>query len=212
MESPDETLDRISRRRGAVFAMDAGNRIIHWNRACETLFGLSARQVMGKPCYKVIGGRDANGNDYCQQSCPAANQVREPKAQPVCPFELNVRSGDGERTTISTGLFAIPSYHPAVATLVHVCQEAAKPMAAKTRRPSSEDLEARSHDGRSQTLTPRETEVLQGLGIGLTVASMAATLFISEVTVRNHVSHILVKLHCHSKLAAVVFAQKHQLI
>ena len=211
MESPDETLDRISRRRGAVFAMDSSGRIIHWNAACERLFGLPARAVLGKPCHQVIDGRDANGNEYCQPSCPVAHQARTARDHPVCPFELNVRTGDGGRITISTGLFPIESYHPALATLVHVCREVRPAAEAKRRaqrRAPEPSLTARG----AETLTSRETEVLQGLGKGLAAAAIGEALFISEVTVRNHVSRILVKLHVHTKLAAVVFAFQHHLI
>ena len=42
--------------------------------------------------------------------------------------------------------------------------------------------------------------------------AIGEALFISEVTVRNHVAKILVKLHVHTRLAAVVFAYRHHLI
>jgi transcriptional regulator with PAS, ATPase and Fis domain len=31
----------------AIFVIDAGHRVLHWNRACEKLTGLSARDVLG---------------------------------------------------------------------------------------------------------------------------------------------------------------------
>jgi PAS domain S-box-containing protein len=210
MESPDETLGRISRRGGAVFAMDASNRIIHWNAACEKLLGLPARAVLGKPCHQVLDGRDANGNDYCQLRCPVAHQARTTKEHPVCQFELNVRTGDGGRRIISTGLFAIESYHPALATLVHVCRETPPPIAAK--RDSKRRAEPSLTVDGAETLTNREAEVLQLLGKGLAAGAIGAALFISQVTVRNHVSRILAKLHVHTRLAAVVFAYRHHLI
>ena len=37
-------------------------------------------------------------------------------------------------------------------------------------------------------------------------------LFISPVTVRNHIQNLLHKLDVHTKLAAVVFAYRHELI
>ena len=161
--------------------MDASNRIIHWNAACERLLGLPARAVLGRPCHQVLDGRDANGNDYCQLSCPVAHQARTTKEHPVCQFELNVRTGDGGRMTISTGLFAIESYHPALATLVHVCRET-RP--AKACRPDSERRAepTLTVDG-AETLTHRETQVLQRLGKGLASEAIGEALFISEVTV-----------------------------
>lgn len=214
MRSPEEAVNQISRRGEAVFAMDASNRIIHWNMACETLFGLSARAVMGKPCYEVLQGRDANGNDYCQRSCPVARQARETGRHPVRAFELSVRTNDGERKHISTALFAIASYHPALATLVHVCREGATRPAAKRSEPHLlEVLEPiPTAEGKCVTLTSREMDVLRALAQALPAVAIARMLFISPVTVRNHVARILLKLQVHTKLAAVVFAHKHRLI
>ena len=33
-----------------LFALDHANRVISWNRACEDLFGVEAKDVLGKPC------------------------------------------------------------------------------------------------------------------------------------------------------------------
>jgi two-component system NarL family response regulator len=41
---------------------------------------------------------------------------------------------------------------------------------------------------------------------------MGEQLFISDVTVRNHIQNILRKLNVHSKLEAVVYAYQNQLI
>jgi DNA-binding NarL/FixJ family response regulator len=67
-------------------------------------------------------------------------------------------------------------------------------------------------EGEAIALTSREKEILTCLGSGLTTAGIAKKLFISPVTVRNHVQSLLHKLDVHSKLAAVVFAYRHQLI
>jgi DNA-binding NarL/FixJ family response regulator len=61
-------------------------------------------------------------------------------------------------------------------------------------------------------LTPREKEILRCLAEGLSTAAVGKRLFISPVTVRNHVQSILQKLDVHTKLAAVVFAYQHDLI
>jgi DNA-binding CsgD family transcriptional regulator len=194
--------------------MDGGNRIIHWNKACETLIGLPARAVIGKPCYEVMEGRDANGNEYCRQGCPVAHQAREDKKHPVRPFELSVRAGDGSRKTISSSLFSIPSYHPGLATLVHVFREKETEPCAHPSKPSSREPLAPvvTAEGRTSALTSREKEILLCLGQGLPTAAIGKKLFISAVTVRNHVQNILHKLDVHTKLAAVVFAYKHALI
>jgi DNA-binding NarL/FixJ family response regulator len=55
-------------------------------------------------------------------------------------------------------------------------------------------------------LTPREREILKLIGEGLTNGAIAARLFISVNTVRNHVQSVLAKLGAHSKLEALSVA------
>lgn len=64
----------------------------------------------------------------------------------------------------------------------------------------------------SQWLTTRELEVLRLLAKGHATETVAAELFISVNTVRNHVSKILSKLGAHSKLEAVAIAVRDKLI
>jgi DNA-binding NarL/FixJ family response regulator len=53
-------------------------------------------------------------------------------------------------------------------------------------------------------LSAREAEVLDLLAEGLTNAEIAQRLFISPITVRNHVSHILVKLQVRDRREAML--------
>jgi DNA-binding NarL/FixJ family response regulator len=53
-------------------------------------------------------------------------------------------------------------------------------------------------------LTARELEVLERLAAGQTNDAIAAELFLSTSTLRNHIQSVLTKLDAHSKLEAVV--------
>jgi DNA-binding NarL/FixJ family response regulator len=55
-------------------------------------------------------------------------------------------------------------------------------------------------------LTPREREVLAGLGRGLSNRGLAEELFISEKTIKTHVSSILMKLALADRVQAALFA------
>ena len=219
MPQTDEALDRIARSGEAVFAIDSSDRIILWNKKCEEMLGRPARAVLGKKCFDVIAGRDENGNVYCYRNCPVAHQAREMPKEPVHHFELSVDGGaKGERKTVDVSLFAIPSFHPALSTVVHVLREGRRAPTALERSLAAE-AEVReplwpmeTKLGQPIILTSREKEILRCLAEGLSTTAIGKKLFIAPVTVRNHIQSVLHKLDVHSKLAAVVFAYQHGLI
>lgn len=221
MNYSSETLDRISRSGEAVFAIDSSDRVVLWNKKCEELLGKPARSVLGKRCDEVIGGRDAQGNVYCYRNCPVAYQARERTSEPVARFPLTVKTAGGKMKEFEMSMFAIPSYHPALSIVVHVVRE------PKARRKQPSALEKglvreaptreplwpmTTSEGEPVTLTGREKEILRHLAEGKSAVVIGKDLFISTVTVRNHIQAILRKLDVHSKLEAVVFAFQHDLV
>jgi DNA-binding CsgD family transcriptional regulator len=215
-----ETLDRISRSGEAVFAIDSSDRVVLWNKKCEDLLERPAKSVLGKRCDEVIGGRDAQGNIYCYRNCPVAYQARERTSEPVSRFPLTIKTGKGKTREFEMSMFAIPSYHPALSIVVHVVREKKKNKTKKSALEKGLDHETSTREplwpmatkeGEPVTLTAREKEILRHLAQGQSAAQIGKSLFISTVTVRNHIQAILRKLDVHSKLEAVVFAFQHSL-
>jgi DNA-binding NarL/FixJ family response regulator len=58
------------------------------------------------------------------------------------------------------------------------------------------------------SLTAREREILAALGRGLSNADLAASLAISEATAKTHVSRVLAKLGCTSRVQAAILAKE----
>lgn len=77
-----------------------------------------------------------------------------------------------------------------------------------------DDLLQRDHatDAMRSQLSSREIDVIRSLARGLRNREIAETLFISEATVKVHLSHIYAKLKLRNRMALMTFAGEHHLI
>lgn len=64
----------------------------------------------------------------------------------------------------------------------------------------------------SLLLTPRESEILECIVDGLSNKEIASKLFISEKTVKNHITNLLRKLNVQDRTQAAVYAVKNQVV
>lgn len=66
--------------------------------------------------------------------------------------------------------------------------------------------------GALDVLTPREREVLELIGNGLSNTEIAERLTLGEGTIKTHIGHVFAKLQLRDRSAAVVFAFDHGLV
>ena len=91
------------------------------------------------------------------------------------------------------------------ADLLAALEGAAAPAAAVAASASAKRSDAPS-------LSAREQEVLGLLASGATPPDIASRLFISSVTVKNHLASIYRKLGCRGRTQAVIYALQHGLV
>lgn len=72
-----------------------------------------------------------------------------------------------------------------------------------------EAVESRSSQFETGPLTEREGEILRLIACGMSNREIAEKVFISEKTVKTHVSNILSKLHLDDRTQAAIYALKH---
>ena len=76
----------------------------------------------------------------------------------------------------------------------------------------SKMIEKNRDEGKIESLTKRELEVLKLLAVGMYNKEVAEKLNISERTVKNHVSNIFKKIEVTDRTQAAVFAIRNNLI
>ena len=216
-DSHEDLLELLSKSGKAVFAIDSSDRIVLWNTGAERLLGYPAADVLGRSCHQAMSGRDVYGNRYCFGECPIL-RMRD-RGETIQPFEIVLESREDGPKRLRCSILSIPGQRPELTTLVHILAETtgAHPDPGNYFARFSEPVQHPSlapllpPRPSSSPLTKREREVLRLLSEGKKTDEMGEQLFISDVTVRNHIQNILRKLNVHSKLEAVVYAYPNQL-
>jgi DNA-binding NarL/FixJ family response regulator len=118
-------------------------------------------------------------------------------------FELGAFGVVLKEQSAETLMRAIRTLHAGEAWLERV--QAANLLNAIRRRRDPEELKIES-------LTKRELEVVKLVGQGYNSAAISSCLFISEATVRNHLTSILGKLDLANRFELAVYAFRHRLV
>ena len=182
------------------FVTDRRGTIQGWNKAAEESFDRTADEVLGRPCWDVLRGRDVFGNDYCGPHCPLMRMALG--GGPVRRCQLFFADRSGKSSCYSVATLVLRCVEPSEPTIVHLLHPA-----FWERRRQDEGIAAPNGNHARGELTAREQEVLTELVAGRGTAEIARQLRISDKTVRNHVQSILHKFRVHSRLEAVALAR-----
>ncbi len=189
-----------------AFAVDRIGQVVVWNQAAEQTLGYAGSEALGQKCWELLSGRDVFGNRSCCEGCPIRTTAF--CNEPINRFHVDFKTASEERKryTLSTRmLFNAPGKE----VFVHLCHPEANVTDSAVTEQVAHPTVAKNQ---TRALTPRETEVLTLLHKGMTIPDIADAMRISSVTVRNHVQHILLKFHVHSRFEAVALGRKLGLI
>jgi DNA-binding NarL/FixJ family response regulator len=157
---------------------------------------------------------DESGLDLIQDLLEAAGQARviiltgtrDPEAHQRA-LNLGAMGVVQKEKAPEVLLSAIERVHAGEAWLDPLLTARLLGQVAKASRPKKPDPEAAS----IATLTPREREVVTLVGEGLKNREIAERLFISEWTVRHHITSIFSKLQVSDRVELILFAYRHGL-
>jgi PAS domain S-box-containing protein len=203
-----------------VYAVDLDQRIVFWNRGAERILGYTADEMLGVPCYKAFGGFSQETPAMCERSCRTVLLAREARIDSSYSFRVTAKNN--EKRWIKVTHLLIPSKDPDVGTLVHIFYDVSEDVEAKqlitqlsrwlSTRSNLPPLPSSTGNDVLERLTQRELEVLRLVASGVTTEDIANGLAVTSNTVRNHIQRIMEKLGVHSRLEAVVFAQRRHLL
>ncbi len=204
----------------AAYAVDHGHRIICWNNAARELLGWKAEEVQGRLCHEVLCGRDDYGNVHCGERCSITRMAE--RKEPVHAFFLEVGSAGGGTRAVTVFVVPLPADQGISASLLHILApvpahsgargHAGQPTIDPNQSPPGRAVRNADRAGGEPPLTKREFEVLRSVLRGLDTSHIGAEFGISPETVRVHVRNILHKLAAHTRLEAIVTAQRRGLI
>lgn len=196
----------------AAAFVDSSWRVLAWNREAEKLFGYSFPVARGRPVHDVLRPLDVFGNPVAC-FCGPVEALR--RGERTRPFVIDASTAAGEQVRV-----VVEIADTEVESRGILCRF--RPDARRRRvdrRSPAPDVVFRQDGlfeapGRMSTprLTPAELNVLRLLATGMRADEVAATLFNSVLTVRNHIQRIFRKLGARNQAQAVSYAIRSGLV
>ena len=220
----EENIHQNYRTSDGLFAVPGDQKIKSWNTAAEKMLGYRPDQVIGKKCYDVLCASGTTGRVKCNRNCVVVTNAA--KGRTTRDFDLECKTADDESVSVNMTVM-LPGQGSGSRDILHVFRDVTdrrrvenasnfdvdQDSSRTTRTPQQKKAIGMSSSGyRLPPLTTREDQVLKLLAAGKNTKDMAEILAIRPLTARNHVSRLLTKLGCRSRLEAVALGTRAGLI
>lgn len=218
-----DVLEILASGSDGMYAVDSNQRVVVWNKHAELILGWKSGEVLGSHCHEIVGGM-SQGESVCGPNCPSFSMAKSGEVPPSHTVRSRTKSGDQRWINISHVL--IPNDQRKLGALVHIFRDVTESQEATetVKRilaviPSHPNVNVTIGFQKPDETVPatnplskREVELLRMLAEGKRGDDIAKQLVLSDVTVRNHIQHILTKLKVRNRLEAVILASRQKLI
>jgi PAS domain S-box-containing protein len=196
-----------------LFVADEHQRIVAWSPSAEQALGHNARDVLGRPCYEVVAGKDVRSHPVCRPRCTAV--VNALRGRVTAPYDLaSLTDWQGSRIWVNNSIILArdDAGRPLIVHLFRPVKDRPDHVSAARSPSRQERSRPEPEHGVLKPLSRRELEALRLLADGLSTAQIAGAMTISPLTARNHVSTIMRKLGARNRVECLIIAGDRQLI
>ena len=209
----------LERTADAGYSVTAAGEICSWNGAAERLFGYSAAEALGRNVQEILNARDVLDTQALAGGADAATRRWKANADAIPHFDLQVRTQAGKQIWVNVSTMVYDNPRTGRRLFVRLVRDI-------DQRRRHEELLGRLVDAARQVvaltdevnhapveaLSAHERRILKLFAAGSNATAIARKLDISPQTLRNHLHRINRKLRTHSRLEAVIHAQRRGLI
>ncbi len=188
-----EILEAMNESPYGVYAVDADQRIIHWNPAAEEILGYKSEDVAGLRCYEVCASLAPNGTSpICIEGCPSLALASQGIKPPVTQVRMRCSSGERKRVSVIP-LIVRAGHDEDGAVIIHLFHEGTDEGQIIRVTESVRGLMMSDDDLRP--LTPSELRVLRMVASFIEDAEIADRLSVTLHTVHAHIRNARKKLN-----------------
>jgi PAS domain S-box-containing protein len=206
-----------------AFVVNKNQCIIFWNQAAQKILGYPSNKVVGRPCYEMLRGCNDKGQAVCYHNCRVMYAALS--GNPVPDFDVVVCTQSNHMRWVNVSVLTRPPARDETSPLiVHLFRDATdikqhQQLVTEIFNAALEHASLPEHQPEppaqpphKSQLTRRELQVLTRLSQGFSTTEISEQLSISPTTVRNYIQSVLYSFQVHSRLEAVIYAQKHKII